>query len=151
MSDIDQKNTRNRVDTVQKCLEDIKLILEDHQDESGFIRNQGISEPDISGDVKRVESLSNLRDKLDEMHPADIAAMLEQLPLDERLIVWKFIPSELDGDVLLDLGSFEQALHAHAPKRSGALLHASVASAAATAGVTARPVRAWRSGWEPIQ
>ena len=78
MSDIDQKNTRNRVDTVQKCLEDIKLILEDHQDESGFIRNQGISEPDISGDVKRVESLSNLRDKLDEMHPADIAAMLEQ-------------------------------------------------------------------------
>jgi magnesium transporter len=84
-------------------LEDIKLILEDHQDESGFIRNQGISEPDISGDVKRVESLSNLRDKLDEMHPADIAAMLEQLPLDERLIVWKFIPSELDGDVLLEV------------------------------------------------
>ena len=40
MSDIDQKNTRNRVDTVQKCLEDIKLILEDHKDESGFIRNQ---------------------------------------------------------------------------------------------------------------
>ena len=103
MSDIDQKNTRNRVDTVQKCLEDIKLILEDHKDESGFIRNQGISEPDISGDVKRVESLSNLRDKLDEMHPADIAAMLEQLPLDERLIVWKFIPSELDGDVLLEV------------------------------------------------
>ena len=103
MSDIDQKNTRNRVDTVQKCLEDIKLILEDHQDESGFIRNQGISEPDISGDVKRVESLSNLRDKLDEMHPADIAAMLEQLPLDERLIVWKFIPSELDGYVLLEV------------------------------------------------
>jgi len=37
------------------------------------------------------------------MHPADIAAMLEQLPLDERLVVWKFIPSDVDGDVLLEV------------------------------------------------
>ena len=31
MSDIDVKNTRSRVDTVQQCLEDIKVILENHQ------------------------------------------------------------------------------------------------------------------------
>jgi magnesium transporter len=36
------------------------------------------------------------------MHPADIAAILEQLPLDERLVVWKLVRSEFDGDVLLE-------------------------------------------------
>ena len=31
MSDIDVTNTRSRVDTVQQCLEDIKVILENNQ------------------------------------------------------------------------------------------------------------------------
>ena len=47
-------------------------------------------------------NLIGLQDKLDAMHPADIAAILEQLPLDERLVVWKLVRSEFDGDVLLE-------------------------------------------------
>ncbi len=89
MNDIDVKNTRGRVDTVQQCLEDIKVILENHQN--------------IEVDSRQEQSLIELQERLDSMHPADIAAMLEQLPLDERLVVWKFIPSDVDGDVLLEV------------------------------------------------
>jgi magnesium transporter len=45
-----------------------------------------------------------LRHKLDELHPADIADLLEALPLDERLAVWKCVDSDRDGEILLEVG-----------------------------------------------
>lgn len=44
-----------------------------------------------------------LRAKLDEMHPADVAYILELLPLDERLLVWDLVKTERDGDILLEV------------------------------------------------
>src|SRR6185369_5865317 len=44
-----------------------------------------------------------LRAKLDDMHPADVAHILESLPLDERLLVWDLVKTERDGDILLEV------------------------------------------------
>jgi magnesium transporter len=44
-----------------------------------------------------------LQDKLEPMHPADIAYVLEALPTDERLIVWNLVNPELEGEVLLEV------------------------------------------------
>ncbi|MCX7273786.1 MAG: magnesium transporter [Burkholderiales bacterium] len=49
------------------------------------------------------QALSELRSRLDPMHPADIAYILEALPLDERLIVWDLVKAERDGDILLEV------------------------------------------------
>jgi magnesium transporter len=103
MSDIDVKNTRSRVDTVQQCLEDIKVILENHQNIEVDSRGRRTLTQVVGVDSNQEQSLIDLQERLDSMHPADIAAMLEQLPLDERLIVWSFIPSGVDGDVLLEV------------------------------------------------
>lgn len=35
--------------------------------------------------------------------PADIAHILESLPLDDRLTVWQLVKSEDDGDILLEV------------------------------------------------
>ena len=44
-----------------------------------------------------------LRSRLDALHPADVASVLEALPLDERLIVWDLVKAERDGDILLEV------------------------------------------------
>jgi magnesium transporter len=46
---------------------------------------------------------SELPPILDSLHPADIAALLEALPLEERLRVWKRVQSERDGEILLEV------------------------------------------------
>jgi magnesium transporter len=37
------------------------------------------------------------------LHPADIALLLESLPIAERLLVWNLVPAERDGAVLLEV------------------------------------------------
>lgn len=48
--------------------------------------------------------LDQLSNVLDELHPADIAYILEALPLVERIIVWDLIKTaERDGDILVEV------------------------------------------------
>ena len=48
--------------------------------------------------------LDELSNKLEELHPADIAYILEALPLTERIIVWDLIKTaERDGDILVEV------------------------------------------------
>ena len=49
------------------------------------------------------QSLTDLRKRLDRLHPADVAYILEALPLDERLIVWELVRAERDGEILLEV------------------------------------------------
>lgn len=54
-------------------------------------------------DLVRRQNLVELQRRLDELHPADIAHILEALPLDERLTVWQLVKAERDGDILLEV------------------------------------------------
>lgn len=47
--------------------------------------------------------LVELQRKLEELHPADVAHILEALPLDERLTVWQLVKADRDGDILLEV------------------------------------------------
>lgn len=49
------------------------------------------------------QAQSELRNRLEPMHPADIAYILEALPLDERLTVWNLVKAERDGEILLEV------------------------------------------------
>lgn len=44
-----------------------------------------------------------LRWVLDGLHPADIAYVLEGLPLDERLYIWGLVNPERDGEILIEV------------------------------------------------
>src|SRR5437763_13936878 len=46
---------------------------------------------------------AELRAKLDALHPADIAYLLEALPLEERLAVWNLVKADRDGEILLEV------------------------------------------------
>ena len=46
---------------------------------------------------------AELQQRLDALHPADIAFVLEALPLDERLAVWQRVKADRDGEILLEV------------------------------------------------
>ena len=46
---------------------------------------------------------AELRAKLDALHPADIAFLLEALPLEERLAVWNLVKADRDGEILVEV------------------------------------------------
>src|SRR5256884_1628791 len=53
----------------------------------------------IAGKARSAE----LHAKLDALHPADIAYLLEALPFEERLAVWDLVKAGRDGEILLEV------------------------------------------------
>lgn len=54
---------------------------------------------------------AELQSRLDELHPADLADVLESLPLEDRLAVWQRVRSDRDGEILLEVSdSVREAL-----------------------------------------
>jgi magnesium transporter len=49
--------------------------------------------------------LAELREKLDELHSADIAYILQALPIDQRLLVWDQVKPNRNGDILIEVSA----------------------------------------------
>jgi len=65
---------------------------------------------DLQARVREVQALAadaartaELRATLDALHAADIAYLLEALPLDARLAVWNLVKADRDGEILLEV------------------------------------------------
>lgn len=54
-------------------------------------------------DPAQQAALESLLLILHDLHPADIAVVLESLPLQERVVVWKLTEAKDDGEVLLEI------------------------------------------------
>lgn len=59
--------------------------------------------PSTTPPLEPEETLSLLRTRLDAMHPADVAYILEALPKEDRLLVWDLVKAERDGEILLEV------------------------------------------------
>ena len=62
---------------------------------------QNLSE--VQALLRAGERPGELRAKLDALHPADIAYILEALPPEERLRVWDLVKADRDGDILVEV------------------------------------------------
>jgi magnesium transporter len=49
------------------------------------------------------QNLNELQKKLELLHPADVAYILEALPLEQRLDVWELVKADRDGEILLEV------------------------------------------------
>ncbi|QDE40206.1 magnesium transporter [Luteibacter pinisoli] len=57
-----------------------------------------------AGDADALEAVdAALQARLDDIHPADLADVLESLPLADRLAVWQRVRSDRDGEILLEV------------------------------------------------
>lgn len=55
-------------------------------------------------DVIESGSLFQLQDMINDMHPAEIAHVLESSPVSQRSIIWELIDLENEGETLIELG-----------------------------------------------
>ena len=53
--------------------------------------------------LENKENFTSLQNLLNNLHPSDIADILEALPLDRRLTIWELVKSENDGDILVEV------------------------------------------------
>jgi magnesium transporter len=81
---------REEATSPQEHLESIERLLAALHDEEG-------PPPNSAAIAARAKAL------VDEMHPADVAYVLEGLPLEDRLWVWGVVPPDREGDVLLEV------------------------------------------------
>jgi magnesium transporter len=58
---------------------------------------------DLEEDLTQRQNTAELQSRLDQMHPADVAYVLEALPLDERLYVWELVRQDRDGEILWEV------------------------------------------------
>jgi magnesium transporter len=91
--------TRNVHESLQRVTE----LLRKHEVVENLVhRSTGPRQELVETLVHRMH-LVELQKQLDQLHPADVAYILEALPLPERLVVWDLVKAEREGEILLEV------------------------------------------------
>jgi len=104
MTDTTQKN--HYTENVQDHLREVESLLHKHALVEEVVHKQELPREDrhtLLDTLLHKQHLAELRHKLDGMHPADIAYILEALPIEQRLLVWDLVKSERDGEILIEV------------------------------------------------
>ena len=91
---------------VQRHLKQVEALLNKHALLEEVIHRQELPREDrhaLIDTLVHKQHLTELRQKLDSLHPADIAYILEALPIEQRLLVWALVKSERDGEILIEV------------------------------------------------
>ncbi|WP_312379962.1 magnesium transporter [Stutzerimonas balearica] len=97
MTEVEAKKPQ---ETLQDRLAQVLELLHRHDLAEALAQQHG---GESLTDPAQIDDLAQLQLRLDELHPADVAHILEALPLDERLAVWQLVKTERDGDILLEV------------------------------------------------
>src|SRR5437667_1732954 len=93
---------------VEDALAEITALLRRLRLVEGLLKEQQAEARDGDSASEPAESLvtqqnrAELIRKLDRLHAADIAYLLEALPLDDRLYIWNLVRASRDGEILLE-------------------------------------------------
>jgi len=98
-----QAAKRKRQESVQESLDQVLGLLQKHRIVENLVHNQDMPKHQLVESLVHKQNLAELQNKLDRLHPADVARILEALPLDERLVVWELVKADRDGDILLEV------------------------------------------------
>ena len=94
---------KQRTESVQEALEQVRTLLQKHRIVENMVHKQDMPRHELVESLVHKQNLAELQNKLDKLHPADVAYILEALPLEERLIVWDLVKAERDGEILLEV------------------------------------------------
>ena len=101
-------------ETLQESLTVVQTLLARHKLVEELLRKQDMPRQELVASMVHRQHLTELRQKLEQMHPADVAYVLEALPLEDRLMVWDLVKAERDGEILLEVSdAVRETLIAH--------------------------------------
>jgi magnesium transporter len=84
--------SRLEVEDLQENLRQVRVLLQHPE-----------AEADAAEARRPRAGLAELRATLERLHPADVAYILEALPLEERLEAWSVVHSEREGGILIEV------------------------------------------------
>ena len=84
-------------------LDEVVELLRRHRLVEDLVPKQTGPRHELVENLVHKQHINELRKKLNEMHPADVARVLEALPLEDRLLVWDLVKAECDGEILLEV------------------------------------------------
>lgn len=94
---------RKSPESLTDRLDQVTTLLRKHHLLENLVHKQAGAHQDLVEQLVHKQNTVELQRKLDELHPADVAFILESLPLEERLAVWQLVKSERDGEILLEV------------------------------------------------
>ena len=100
MTEVEVKKAQ---DSLQDRLAQVIELLQRQRVVEDLTHRQEGQHHDLVENLVHRQNLVELQRKLDDLHLADIAYILEALPLEDRLTVWQLVRSDRDGDILLEV------------------------------------------------
>ena len=97
------EETRRESEASRGDFQEVIDLLRKHQLVEQVVHRQDMPRHDLVEQLVHKQHLAELQKKLDAMHPADVARLLEALPLNQRLLVWDLVKAERDGEILLEV------------------------------------------------
>ncbi len=84
----------------------LRLVMDSlarHKLVEELVHKQDMPRHELVESLVHKQNLVDLSKKLDGLHPADVAYILEALPMEDRLLVWDLVKAERDGEILLEV------------------------------------------------
>jgi magnesium transporter len=99
-----ERDEPHHQDDVQDSLREVQVLLARQKRVENLVHRQDMPRHELVENLVHKQHVAELRQQARRaMHPADIAYILEALPLDERLLVWDLVKAERDGEILLEV------------------------------------------------
>jgi magnesium transporter len=93
-------------EAAQRALARVQRLLETQRRVEALVHREQTPAEQKKALVEQLvhrQHLNELKTILDRLHPADIAYILEALPLDDRLVVWDCVKADRDGEILIEV------------------------------------------------
>src|SRR5512134_4132934 len=93
-------------EAAQRALVRVQHLLEKQRRVEALVHREQTSAEQKKALVEQLvhrQHLNELKSILDRLHPADIAYILEALPLDDRLVAWDCVKADRDGEILIEV------------------------------------------------
>ena len=90
-------------ETLELSLKQVQTLLAKMRLVEELVHKQGGARHELVENLVHKQNLTELKKRLNDLHPADVAYILESLPLEERLLVWHQVRADNDGEILLEV------------------------------------------------
>lgn len=90
-------------DSLSETLEQVVSMLEKHKLVENLVHKQEMPKHELVESLVHKQNQIELQNILHALHPADVAHILEALPLNDRLYLWDLVKVDRDGDILLQV------------------------------------------------
>ena len=90
-------------ETLEASLKQVQTLLDKMRLVEELVHKQGGARQELVENLVHKQNLADLKNRLDGLHPADVAYILESLPLEDRLLVWNQVRADSDGEILLEV------------------------------------------------